>query len=398
MATQTEELRTVLTVDGTQASAELRKYASELERFSAKAEKAEQRAASASLRDAAVAGTAIGAGFGLAFREAAREVSKLRGEQEALNVEISKATKEMGHGAFPGAAELKSDLNAAAAALQKIEARREKESSGVLGPGLRSIRQAVTGDSDEHELGQEIELRMKIAEVLGQQAEAQERLNAAKQLEVEGKAQEADMLRAEIKHKEKLQSLDEERQKTGVDNPAGVDAENKRFSLEQSEIAAKHSLIASEIAIKEAKKSYDEGAAKAHQDSPEAREKSKKDSLSKEARNIADRDKADEKAKQMNEKAQRDYDAAKDAKAQFEEGQFQKFQQVNGDWSGYKQQQRDDRHARAVYDARRDDYAKRRANGAYGQSGPDAEVFGSNPSMDGWDKVVAVMREVWGKN
>ncbi len=325
-------------------------------------------------------------------REVASVITEASEAQEKLNSQIEKASSLIGSGAFRGASELKSDIKEADSALEQLISRtRSEKGKGLFGSAVRSARQFITGDSDENENEQKLQLREKIVMLISQQAEKQEELNRATMLGLAGKQEESELAVAEIKHKEKLGELAAEQTKSGVDNSAGMDAENNRFAIETSGIHSKAALI-------KARADYEEGAKKAHEDSKEVRDKSARESLQKEARKNELRDKADRDAKEANEKTQRDYDDAKQARADFAEGQFQKFQQVNGDWSGYKQQQRDDRHARAVFDARQRDFAQRRANGAYGQTGPDAEVFGSNGDTVWMQKIYELIENVWGKN
>ncbi len=203
----------------------------------------------------------------------------------------------------------------------------------------RTVRQTLSGDSDQQEQSRMDTLHQKAIRDMSDLAGKQEDLNQIEDARLYGDEKSAKLLEEKIRNAEKLKEIEELSVRLGVESPSLVNAENVRHSQANEVIQRSENDVISRFNMRR-------NSAMAAQD----------------------------------------------------EEQFNTFQAANGDWAGYKQEQRDHKHARAVFDARRADFESRRARGAYGQSGPDSEAFGMSDSMDGWDKVVAVMREVWGKN
>ncbi len=247
--------------------------------------------------------------------------------------------------------DIHSNLSGIASQIEEIQQRSREELQGGVGGKAntptgtvmrlyRKGRQFLTNDSDAQETERIGVLHAKAAEDLGDMARNQEKLNLATALGNVGREREAELLKESVRFEEKLRAL------------AALEVSVGQYGQTPADRAAitEHNLNVGTI--------NQTAAASANQ----ARE--------------------DQKRKQ----------------AELNEQQFQTFQQVNGDWSGYKEQQRDDKHARAVFDARKRDYAQRRANGAYGQTGPDAEAFGSNGQTEWVQKIYEIMVETWRKN
>ncbi len=287
----------------------------------------------------------IGATMVYALRRAVNWWEELYDAELKIRDNVQKLTTISGSGRTSG--QIVGNVSGIASQIKEIEDRTRIETkqapgsaSDYLGRAARAARQKLTGDSDEQEAERLGELRTKAKSDLIDLAKNQEDLNRADKLSADGKEKEAELLKEEVRLREKLRALSELEVSVGQFGQTPAD----RALLDES--------------------------------------KNNVDAINRKAGDVISR---------FNQRRNAGI-------AEQDKEEFNTFQAANGDWSGYKQEQRDQKHARAVFDARKADFESRRARGAYGQSGPDAEAFGMSDSMDGWDKVVAVMREVWGKN
>ncbi len=251
-------------------------------------------------------------------------------------------------GAGRSSSEITSNISGIADQIKEIQDRTRIEHQGGVGDKantftgtlarlVRKGRQKLTGDSDEQEQDRLSALRTKAKQDLLDLGKNQEKVNHSTELSIAGREKESELLKEDVRFMQKM-----------------------------------HDLAAMEVSVGEF------------------------------GQTAADRAARRENRINIGEINRQDSEADQRIAGEMRNNQFDLFKQIGGGgegWQAYQQDQRDQRLANMAFDARRRDYESRRARGAYGQTGPEGEIFGSN--SDG-EKTIGDLYEltqrVWDKN
>ncbi len=376
----TEELKTVLTVDGAQAESTLRKHGSNIEEFGQKADKASE----------------LGKKFGEVIHKAINLPFDASQKFNEVREEVAKLAVVPASGVFRNLSEAESHLDAVTEKLDELRTKQAQFSSPI-GAALNSFlnpealgaflnrttpqkandenvaKASAAAKADAKDIADNYKIVAQIAEQTVSGSEKQGELDKAHLANLRAQSEIYQRLNDPSVEKERNEALD---------------SEGKLYETQIRSINHKHDLIEQELQLRDRILDISES---------EATDDLKRLATLKAIEESTNRRAANALTTEERAKANQD---AKDAGFAVETEQRRQFKLNTGEGAQeYRQQQRDEKHARAVFDARKMDYEYRKNHGAYGQSGSDAEIFGANDSSgktigDLYD----LTERIWDKN
>jgi hypothetical protein len=307
---------------------------------------------------------------------------KFRGEIDALR-------RPQGSPDFLGLDQINKRLSDASAKLSEIHDREIRE--GLLpfgGAAARLGRGAIQGLGPDALAKQDAEekaaVRKSASGAIDDLAQKTRNLNHVEYERITVGERQAELDKAEIEHRERLGALAAAEAGAGITNPAARNAENVRAGNEQAVINAKYAVIDFELKSEGYLAGIQAARSKGQLSSSQAILATKKLELAEAKDLLAYYEQIRDTDKQRSQRI-----AVTKAQTDFNDTQYGQWVQARTDpgWS-YRQQQ--EKFGRAQFEMAQSDYQDRIRRGAYGQTGPDADVFGKTTAPESFSGLKAL--------
>jgi hypothetical protein len=301
-----------------------------------------------------------------------------------FHAEIDALRRPQGSADFLGLDAINKKLSDASSKLSEIRERDVRESSGAAGALVKAGRYAEgialgyggPAAQDLKAAEEKAAVRKSASAAIDDLAQKTRNLNKVEFERITVGERQAELDKADIEHKERLGALAEAQKGSGVQNQSALHAENTRAANEKAVINAKFAVLDSELRMENELAGISRLRSTGALSSAQAVLYTKKLELAQAKDLLAYYEKIGDVDKTRSQKT-----AVTRAQTDFNDTQYGQWVQARTDpgWS-YRQQQ--EKFGRTQFDMAKKDYQDRIRRGAYGQTGPDADVFGKTTAPE----------------